>query len=732
MSILTVKIDSNNFSEKITQYIEQEKYTQARYLLSKAYIVSPLKVELYIWEAILELNCKQFHQAYQAIFLASYFSKNKKGIYFLKAVILEKLGLLSASEKACRKEMYFDPENKKIILYLELLLKKLGRNKTYIESAIFHPINNDSKLTKKYSNSSNIQACLESPSIPLSLSKQKKIVESEIIDILIPVYDDYQSSKDCIDSVLKSLDYNQNYYNLLIINDCSPCEKINDYLQTLSKIGVIELLCNTTNLGFIDTVNKGFSQHKKRDVILLNADTIIKSNALDRLYHCAYAVDKIATVTPFSNNAELVSFPLPMQNNHLINIHQDTEKLDKICKTVNNHQSIEIPTGVGCCMYIRRTALEEIGYLNNTELQRGYGEEVDLCLRFSAAGWENHCACNVFIAHLGGRSFKHEKRLRVVQNTQVLNKKHPNYQANYQDFLNKDPLYRYRNKIERVLVGENTKKYRLVVIPSEGYQSLIMQTLRFSYAAKSGNTLYLHQDDNTFYLKEDKSMGYENLTYPCSKENTLLIQHLQKLKITSVVFYAEKSLNKALIDIVKKINISRKNYINPTYHTSLSHKNNIPFHHIRKTNKLNNIIILVLLDNNFSLLLRLARYIAITNDKIQLLKLGDCINSSELLHTGKVKIFPKNSLSNDNITEFLIATGIDAFIDLNEEKSSHSDLFIIKRLLDAGIETSIKKKNTPKEWLNINCLNTRHTTYEKDGKSMGDVVKYLKKLANTK
>src|SRR4029077_7129496 len=70
----------------------------------------------------------------------------------------------------------------------------------------------------------------------------------------------------------------------------------------------IVVLANDRNLGFTATANRGLGLSRS-DVVLLNSDAIVTTGWLDALRRCAETDRRIATVTPFSNNAEICSFP---------------------------------------------------------------------------------------------------------------------------------------------------------------------------------------------------------------------------------------------------------------------------------------------------------------------------------------------------------------------------------------------------------------------------------------
>lgn len=265
------------------------------------------------------------------------------------------------------------------------------------------------------------------------------------IDVIIPVYKDYFITKRCIESVLSASPAIP--YQLVIINDASPEPILTDYLRTLVTDKRILLLENEKNQGFVYTVNRGMSLHTNRDVILLNSDTVVANDWLDRLYHCAESNSSIGTVTPFSNNAEICSYPNICQSNELPQDY-DVAKLDKLFAGTNSGVCIDIPTAVGFCMYIKRACLNQVGYFNVELFGTGYGEENDFCLRAKKSGWRNVICCDVFVFHEGSVSFGTSKKARIENATKVINKLYPHYTASVQKFILSDPLKYYRYCID--------------------------------------------------------------------------------------------------------------------------------------------------------------------------------------------------------------------------------------------------------------------------------------------
>ena len=69
----------------------------------------------------------------------------------------------------------------------------------------------------------------------------------------------------------------------------------------------------------------------------------------------------------------------------------------------------EVITGVGFCMYTTRQALDLCGLLDEETFGRGYGEEVDFCLRATRLGLRHLVEDSTFVYHRGGGSFGDEQ-----------------------------------------------------------------------------------------------------------------------------------------------------------------------------------------------------------------------------------------------------------------------------------------------------------------------------------
>ena len=80
----------------------------------------------------------------------------------------------------------------------------------------------------------------------------------------------------------------------------------------------------------------------------------------------------------------------------------------------------EVITGVGFCMYVTRRALDLCGLLDEDTFGRGYGEEVDFCLRASRVGLRHLVEDSTFVYHRGGVSFGDEQNAGWARSSAII------------------------------------------------------------------------------------------------------------------------------------------------------------------------------------------------------------------------------------------------------------------------------------------------------------------------
>lgn len=286
------------------------------------------------------------------------------------------------------------------------------------------------------------------------------------VDVIVPVYRGLADTRLCIDSVLAS--HCQSAYRLVVINDASPEPEVTAWLrERAAQDSRITLLENEDNLGFVGTVNRGMSLSADNDVLLLNSDTEVANDWLDRIRSAAYGDARVASVTPLSNNATICSYPQFCKDNALPPGY-GTARLDALCAQTNPGAVVDVPTGVGFCMYIRRDCLAQVGLFDTENFGKGYGEENDFCQRAAAAGWRNLHLLDTFVLHTGGVSFGESKSPRERAAMETLRRLHPRYESEVMAFVQHDPARPHRLALDLARMAQAHLPVVLAVLHDRG------------------------------------------------------------------------------------------------------------------------------------------------------------------------------------------------------------------------------------------------------------------------
>lgn len=378
------------------------------------------------------------------------------------------------------------------------------------------------------------------PDVARMLKRRGRRDQQAKVDIVIPVYGSRLLVLQTIESVLASTALTP--FELTVIDDASPDETLRHELQLLADNGVLSLVRNERNIGFVGAANRGLALHADRDVVLLNSDTRVFGDWLDRLMARLYGGRRVATVSPMSNAATILSYPVFLRENHMPS--GDCEVLDRLCASIN-HEPVQIPTAVGFCMAIKRECLKEIGAFDEGRFGRGYGEENDFSLRAKAAGWSHVAATNTFVWHRGGGSFGSERGPLIEAAQQTLESLHPGYAASVQQFIAADALRDLRVTLDASRVGSDPRT-----------KVLIVGDLSESLVGSDALSLTLVPDISPFlgaYRIVSPQIGMlPNLPRIERGRPTSIAEILRKTEIGAVQISPQSKINKALLSTIKK------------------------------------------------------------------------------------------------------------------------------------------------------------------------------------
>jgi GT2 family glycosyltransferase len=159
----------------------------------------------------------------------------------------------------------------------------------------------------------------------------------------------------------------------------------------------VRVIVNATNVGFAKAMNQALRVSQGRYALLLNNDTVVLSNALDRLVAFADAHAEIGICGPKILNRDGTlqkqcrrSYATPWDLfcyfSGLSTLFPHSPLFARYLMTYRDEDETHPADAIsGACMLIRRAVLEQIGWLD--ERFFAYQEDTDYCLRAQRAGW---------------------------------------------------------------------------------------------------------------------------------------------------------------------------------------------------------------------------------------------------------------------------------------------------------------------------------------------------------
>ncbi len=320
-------------------------------------------------------------------------------------------------------------------------------------------------------------------------------------DIIIPVWNQINFTKDCIDSILNNTDIS---YRLIIIDNASDNETAR-YLESLKSIDNLQvsLIRNDKNLGFVKAVNEGIGLSKASYICILNNDTIVTKGWLKTMIDIANISKDIGIVNPSSNNLG----QRPVKGEPLGAYVEEIRK--------ESGRFIELGSAIGFCMLIKKEVIQRVGLFDEV-YGMGNFEDTDFSRRAIKEGYRCVRACGAYVYHREGTSFN---RLKTFED----------------DFKRNKEIYEFRwGKPKRIA-------YILDYYDDNVLKKLQLESIKL---ARAGNWVWC-------FSKEDvKFPAHSNIIYnklpPKNFYLKMIFNILKKKKKFDEIFVGEERFGKIL------------------------------------------------------------------------------------------------------------------------------------------------------------------------------------------
>lgn len=230
-----------------------------------------------------------------------------------------------------------------------------------------------------------------------------------LLTIIIISYNTKDLTLACIESIYEQeskLDFN------IIVLDNNSADGSADAIA--EKFPGVNLIRSVDNVGFAPGNNICAKQVKSEYILLLNPDTVVLDNAIDKLIQFAeqfpYAgiwggktLYDANILNPTSCWREMSLWNLFCRTTGLTGIFPRSSLFNSEAYGDWDRNSIrEVDIVTGCFFLIKTKLWNELGGFNPKFFM--YGEEADLCLRASRLGYQPMVTNDATIIHYGGKS----------------------------------------------------------------------------------------------------------------------------------------------------------------------------------------------------------------------------------------------------------------------------------------------------------------------------------------
>lgn len=247
------------------------------------------------------------------------------------------------------------------------------------------------------------------------------------VSIVVCVHNALNDVEECLCSLWENRTFP---YEVILVDDGSE-DETRDYLREFAVRTKCKLHRNEEAIGYTKSANIGLKLSQADFVVLLNSDTIVTSGWIEKMLMCFEKNPDTGIVSPFSNAATYQSIPETRDSESgdwKINVLGDgitVEMMALIVEKASMHKYPKVAALNGFCFMIKRDVLEKVGYLDEESFPKGYGEEVDYCIRTVKAGYCLRVVDDTYIFHEKSKSFTHAKRKELgAASKPILKEKH--------------------------------------------------------------------------------------------------------------------------------------------------------------------------------------------------------------------------------------------------------------------------------------------------------------------
>lgn len=257
------------------------------------------------------------------------------------------------------------------------------------------------------------------------------------LSVVIVNYQTFELTKNTINSILK---YSYPFSLEIIVVDNASGDDSLSRLKDCFKDNVT-FIASAENNGFAAGNNQALEIANGKYVLLLNSDTIVWEDTLENVYgymegHADVGAAGCRVVLENGDLDKACKRTFPNVKNSFFRLfHIPTKSKDDNYNLddLPDDEVYEIDCLTGAFMFIRKEALDEVGFLDETFFM--YGEDIDLCFRIKEAGWKIVYYGKSKITHFKGASSKKQKSKLIYEFYRAMYVYYKKHHANESSFV---------------------------------------------------------------------------------------------------------------------------------------------------------------------------------------------------------------------------------------------------------------------------------------------------------
>jgi GT2 family glycosyltransferase len=239
------------------------------------------------------------------------------------------------------------------------------------------------------------------------------------IDVVVCVHNALKDVELCLESV-RHARKGENQ-RLIIIDDGSDQPTARYLAEFARGEPWIELHRSDHARGYPKAANQGLAASSGELVILLNSDTIVTDGWAEKMADAVFSTPGAGIVGPMSNAASHQSIPEHRGSKGQTAINElppglSAEDMNRYCEQWTTSGVLpRTPLVHGFCFGVTREVISKIGFFDDDNFPRGYGEENDYCFRATDAGFGLVIATHTYVFHAKSKSYTSTERVALMK-----------------------------------------------------------------------------------------------------------------------------------------------------------------------------------------------------------------------------------------------------------------------------------------------------------------------------